>query len=406
MIATTLPSSPPHAPLMPPKHTVAKPLTARWLLKQLTIVVSIAVAISLVLVAVFRQPPVLTLIYCAFISLGCTFSINVLRYGLAWLRRAALSRLGRVPRQPQDWTGWPGWPLMVLSLLLGTPTGYIFGVEMGNLVTGLQERNLTSVPWRSAVAVLVVSLVPGFIATVFLLSRHRLADAEAHAETLRRQAAETQLRLLESQLEPHMLFNTLANLRVLIGMDPERAQAMLDHLIAFLRATLSASRAERHTLKDEFARLQDYLALMQVRMGSRLRFVFELPPVLESLSVPPLLLQPLVENAIKHGLEPHVGGGTLTVRAGRDGECLLLDVEDDGAGFDPAARPAPGGGFGTTQVRERLSVACGDEAGLEVRRRDGGGTLARIRMPIPAMPSAATPSFAPPATPASRFTSN
>ena len=383
MIATTLPSSPPPAPQMPSMNTVARPLTARWLLKQLMIVVVIAVAISVVLVAVFRQPLALTLIYCAFISLGCTFSINALRYGLAWIRRAVLSRLNRVPRQPEDWTGWPGWPLMILSLLLGTPAGYIFGVEMGNLVTGLQERNLGAVPLRNAVSVIVVSLIPGFIATIFLLSRHRLADAEAHAETLRRQAAETQLRLLESQLEPHMLFNTLANLRVLIGMDPERAQAMLDHLIAFLRATLSASRAERHTLKDEFARLQDYLALMQVRMGSRLRFSFDLPPALEGLNVPPLLLQPLVENAIKHGLEPHVGGGTLTVRAGRDGERLLLDVEDDGAGFDPEARPAPGGGFGTTQVRERLAVACGTAAGLDVRRRDGGGTQARIHMPMP-----------------------
>ena len=164
---------------------------------------------------------------------------------------------------------------------------------------------------------------------------------------------------------------------------------MLDHLIAFLRATLSASRVERHPLKDEFARLADYLALMQVRMGARLRFEFELPETLRELPVPPLLLQPLVENAIKHGLEPHVGGGTLRVTAtAADGQ-LWLDVEDDGAGFDPARPATPDGGFGTVQVRERLAVAFGPRAALELSRLDlsrptGGGTRARIRLPLPA----------------------
>ncbi|MDH0866215.1 histidine kinase [Mitsuaria sp. GD03876] len=361
----------------------ARPLTLAWWLKQLMVVSIIAVVISLALVAVLGQPLGSTLVYCFFISLCCSTCINGLRFALSALRRAVLRRLGRAPAEPADRDGWPGWPLMVVSLVLGTMVGYSLGVEIANAVTGLREHSLMSISLRRAVGVMVVSLIPGFAATGFFLHRHRLADAEARAETLRRQAAETQLRLLESQLEPHMLFNTLANLRVLIGLDAERAQAMLDHLIAFLRATLSASRAERHPLKDEFARLADYLALMQVRMGARLRFAFELPPALAEVAVPPLLLQPLVENAIKHGLEPHVGGGSLTVRAARDGDRLVLDVEDDGAGFDPAAAPTPGGGFGTTQVRERLAVACGPDAALDVRRRDGGGTIARIRLPMP-----------------------
>ena len=358
---------------------LALPSPARWLLRQLLHVLVIALLITLALVAVFGQALGLTFLYCLSISFFCAACINLLRYGLGWLRWRALDRMGRAPSESFD---WPGWPLMIVCLFLGTALGYTLGVEVANLITGMQERSLLSSPLRRVLSVMVIALIPGFGATLFFLSRSRLAAAEARAETLRRQAAETQLRLLESQLEPHMLFNTLANLRVLIGLDPERAQAMLDHLIAFLRATLSASRAERHTLKDEFARLQDYLALMQVRMGSRLRFSFELPPALEAVSVPPLLLQPLVENAIRHGLEPHVGGGVLTVRASRDDERLLLDVEDDGVGFDPAARPAPGGGFGTTQVRERLAVACGAEAALEVARREGGGTLARIRIPM------------------------
>ena len=303
----------------------------RWILRHVLIVLTLTVVVSLSLVAIFNQPLRPTLIYCFFISLFCAASINLLRYGLGWLRWRLLAGFGRAPAEPFD---WPGWPLMVLCLVLGTLVGYSLGVEAGNMVTGLQEKSLLSSPLRRVLSVMVIALIPGFGATLFFLSRHRIAAAEARAETLRRQAAETQLRLLESQLEPHMLFNTLANLRVLIGMDAERAQAMLDHLIAFLRATLSASRAERHPLKDEFARIADYLALMQVRMGSRLRFEFELPEALRDAPVPPLLLQPLVENAIIHGLEPKIDGGEVAIAAeARDG--LLEITVRDGLCLDP-----------------------------------------------------------------------
>ena len=239
-------------PLSPP---------VRWIVRHVLIVLTLTVVVSLALVAIFNQPLRPTLIYCFFISLCCAASINLLRYGLGWIRWRLLNRFSRAPAEPFD---WPGWPLMVLCLVLGTLTGYSLGLEAGNMVTGLQEKSLLSSPLRRVFSVMVIALIPGFGATLFFLSRHRIAAAEARAETLRRQAAETQLRLLESQLEPHMLFNTLANLRVLIGMDAGRAQAMLDHLIAFLRATLSGSRAERHPLKEEFARIADYLALMQV----------------------------------------------------------------------------------------------------------------------------------------------
>ena len=117
-----------------------------------------------------------------------------------------------------------------------------------------------------------------------------------------------------------MLFNTLANLRALIGVDPPAAQHMLDRLNAYLRATLNASRATQHPLSAEFARLADYLELMALRMGPRLQVTLDLPDALADVPVPPLLLQPLVENAIQHGLEPRVQGGALTVRAWRQGE--------------------------------------------------------------------------------------
>jgi sensor histidine kinase YesM len=218
--------------------------------------------------------------------------------------------------------------------------------------------------------------------------------------------SDAKLKLLESQLEPHMLFNTLANLRVLIALDPERAQAMLDHLIAFLRATLAGSRHSAHSLADEFARLQDYLELMKIRMGERLQTRLALPADLAAYQVPSLLLQPLVENAIKHGLEPNVDGGLIDVTASRQGDVLVIEVRDTGAGLsDPALRarpalndgdatnPAAASHFGLVQVRERLANLYGKTAALTletaVDHPDGdGGALATIRIPLAGMASA------------------
>ena len=179
-----------------------------------------------------------------------------------------------------------------------------------------------------------------------------------------------------------MLFNTLANLRVLIGMDPPQAQAMLDHLIAFLRTTLAATRVDHHPLQAEFDALRDYLALMAVRMGTRLQPQLDLPDELRALPVPPLLLQPLVENAIKHGLEPQVQGGRLEVVARRQGQQLHLRVRDTGVGLTAAA--SGGTAFGLEQVRQRLQRLYGGQARFELRTpADGlGGAEALIELPL------------------------
>src|SRR5690606_22863487 len=124
------------------------------------------------------------------------------------------------------------------------------------------------------------------------------------ADAASRLADEAQLRMLRAQLEPHMLFNTLATLHVLIGIDAPRAQSMLDQLVKFLRATLSASRSDQIKLGREFDLIESYLRLMAVRMGERLTFQLELPGSLDQAGIPPMLIQPLVENAVRHGLEP------------------------------------------------------------------------------------------------------
>ncbi|MDD5030219.1 MAG: histidine kinase, partial [Rhodoferax sp.] len=233
---------------------------------------------------------------------------------------------------------------------------------------------------------LLVSLVAGGVITYFFLSREQLASArlslaqtQALAEAAQRQAAESQLKLLQSQLEPHMLFNTLANLRALISHNPYQAQHMLDHLVAYLRATLNSSRATLHPLQTEFDRLRDYLELMAVRMGPRLSYTLTLPPELATHPVPTLLLQPLVENAIQHGLEPKVAGGSVNVSASLAGDQMTLQVNDSGVGLAPGQTRSDG--FGLTQVRERLATTYGAQFTLDLLAADAGGTSVKVTFP-------------------------
>lgn len=214
-----------------------------------------------------------------------------------------------------------------------------------------------------------------------------LAESGAIIETLaERDASEARLRLLQSQLEPHMLFNTLANLRALIGVDPPAAQRMVDRLNDYLRATLDASRATTHPLSAEFERLRDYLDLMAIRMGPRLAASFDLPDALRDVPVPPLILQPLVENAIRHGLEPQVAGGRIDVHAAREGDALVLTVHDSGAGFD-ATQPPRSGRFGMAQVIERVASATSGRGTVDVQSQSGAGTTVRLTLPLQEDPS-------------------
>jgi Histidine kinase/Histidine kinase-, DNA gyrase B-, and HSP90-like ATPase len=299
-------------------------------------------------------------------------------------RRAAGLPLHTSYESVRTWGIWAG---VVLGFLIGPA----LGLSVGDAITGFTSPSLLRLDSSASRITVIITLIGTAVAVYVFSGMERLSSARAEAEAAQRQAAENQLRLLQSQLEPHMLFNTLANLRVLIGLDPARAQAMLDHLIAFLRATLMASRQSSHSLQAEFAHLQDYLALMSVRMGPRLQVQFDLPPDLAGLPVPPLLLQPLVENAIKHGLEPKLAGGRISVQARREGAQLQLLVRDTGVGLRPqpsADGMSSGTSFGLEQVRTRLTTLYGAAASLTLQATSDaeGGTLARIHMPLPARP--------------------
>jgi len=282
--------------------------------------------------------------------------------------------------------GWSGAARMAAWVLVAVPLGYAAGSAAADLLLGYPALR----SWRAApditLRMLLISLAAAGAAAFLFASRELLARSRVAEAQARQQATEARLKLLESQLEPHMLFNTLANLRALIGIDPEAAQRMVDLLNNYLRATLGASRASSHPLRDEFARLHDYLELMRVRMGARLQFALTLPAELQAMAVPPLLLQPLVENAIVHGLEPTVAGGTVQIQALRETDSagrswLVLQVRDSGARLHANAA-ATSSRFGLVQVRERLLACYGPQATLELIAQQQGWTLASVRIPM------------------------
>ena len=337
-----------------------------------------------------------TLIALALTLTTASHGVGFLGFGINWLYSQCIGLaiwglidIGRLALTPDEQRQWRRLFGIVPA---GVVLGYLGGTLAGDTLLGKPGKGLAVLQSGQGPGLLLMSLAVGAVCAYYFMSQARLASvreeaarASARAEAAQRQAAESQLKLLQTQLEPHMLFNTLANLRVLVGLDPARAQTMLDHLIAYLRATLGASRATLHPLQDEFDRLADYLALMAVRMGPRLAFSLDLPDDLRAVPVPPLLLQPLVENSIRHGLEPKVAGGSIHVQAQMQGSRLVLAVTDTGLGCDTATPPATTAltsGFGLTQVRERLHTCYGAEGAIEIVAIPSGGTRVSVSFPL------------------------
>jgi LytS/YehU family sensor histidine kinase len=216
----------------------------------------------------------------------------------------------------------------------------------------------------------------------------RAAQADADSALREKELAQSQLLLLQAQVEPHFLWNTLAHVQFLIGKDPANAARMTANLIRYLQSVVPQMRERVSTLNSEFESVQAYLALMQIRMGARLTVNVRIPEGLEDVPLPPLILQTLVENAIKHGVEPKVGPVSVTVNGSREMSSnhqarLLLEVIDDGVGL-LAAQATKGTGVGLRNVRERLRLLYGDDASLAITAAARGGVVARVSIPLQA----------------------
>lgn len=270
----------------------------------------------------------------------------------------------------------------MLGMILAVPVGATAGVGLSILLLGRRGSVwMSEMAWQS---VLIGLLFGTAISALFYLrSRMDQLEAELKERQLREALAEkarvdARLRMLQAQIEPHFLFNTLANLAVLVRSDPARAERLLADLIAYLRATLQRTREAESTLGDEIELLRRYLDILGLRFGERLRVVFEVPDSLRSRPFPLLLLQPLVENAVTHGIEPKVGGGEVRIAADEENGRLRLRVSDTGVGLREGGT---GTGFGLENVRQRLAALFGGAASLDVRGNPQGGVSATLELP-------------------------
>jgi len=199
---------------------------------------------------------------------------------------------------------------------------------------------------------------------------------EARIEHLTRELAEARLLVMQAQVEPHFLFNTLANVQHLVETDPPEASRVLDSLIKYLRAALPQMRESTTNLGRELEMARAFLEINRVRMGSRMTFSIDVPDSLKERAFPPMMLISLVENAVKHGVDPCCDCGTITIRAREDEGRLRVSVEDTGEGI----KPKKGGGVGLSNIRERLKALYGTSARLVIEEREPRGVVASIEV--------------------------
>ena len=303
------------------------------------------------------------------------------------------------------------WPLsrerkaVVIAVLIGMVLSFFIDrlgssyieqlIKPGLEAAGLSVNPPTPPPLVKAIGlainvaalVVIYGLFGGGLALRAYFSEHRRWDEHHHVRELnalesRVHEADLRLGVLQAQVEPHFLFNTLASVRALVRQDPAQAEATLDALVDFLRATIPKLREDRGlhaTLGQQLDLCSSYLALMQVRMGGRLTYDVRAYEALRAVPFPPSLLITLVENAIKHGIEPRPGPGRIEIDAVRDGDTLRVQVRDDGAGLQPGLST----GVGLANVREQLAARYGARAAFVLSpAAEGRGVCAEIRVPL------------------------
>jgi signal transduction histidine kinase len=268
-----------------------------------------------------------------------------------------------------------------------TLVGVFGGYWLGFALLGMDDARGFVFSAQGAGEIGLLSLIIAAILASVFLARERQARAEAafQRERARVEATEhqfhlAQLKMLEAQIEPHFLYNTLANVISLVDADPAAAKRMVTRLIDYLRYAAEAGGTGEATVGRQIELLQAYLDLMALRTNARLSYRVEMAPDVASLPLPPMLLQPLVENAIKHGLEPKIAGGQVCVGARREDSLLVLTVADNGLGFR-TTRGDGTGGLGLANLRARLESLYGARARMTIEDTQPG-TMVTLALPI------------------------
>jgi sensor histidine kinase YesM len=270
--------------------------------------------------------------------------------------------------------------MQVLAIVAGS----FVGTVLAGLVKGRDLRQMFTE--RLSGVSITMGLGIGFgcvvVAMFILREKHardqaRLHRAEAERHQLEKNVLEARMQLMQAQVEPHFLFNTLANVQHLVETNPPEASRVLDSLIQYLRAALPQMRESNTNLGRELDMARAFLEINRVRMGSRLDFAIEVPDSLKARAFPPMMLISLVENAVKHGVDPCCECGSITIRALEADGKLRVSVEDTGEGI----KPKKGGGVGLANIRERLKALYGGSARLVIEERAPHGVVACIEVP-------------------------
>ena len=303
------------------------------------------------------------------ISMSVSFSIHGLFRGL----ELALPQ-ARV-EQISGWRDWRSGSFFGGVAITGTLIGFALGLLLVGQVFAFDALSKFGGDPRNQLAFVLITLVITAVNWIWFKLRWK-------QQALQLSATEARLSLLQAQIEPHFLFNTLANVQSLIDVDAPRAKQMLEAFTDYLRAGLGQLRQADASVATELAMAQSYLQLMQIRMGERLSFEVEASEEARAAVLPPLLLQPLIENAIHHGLEPKLEGGHIRIRAWVEQGRLWLAVEDNGLGLEAPRRPGrKGGGMALENIRTRLASRYPDDARLNLTPQELG-TTARLDLPF------------------------
>jgi sensor histidine kinase YesM len=267
-----------------------------------------------------------------------------------------------------------------LVLALTFPTSILLGISLALRITGVGDWNDPRI-WMSMVIGLFFGGIGGIM--YFFSERIERLDTELRQRRLtemesEKRKVEAQLKMLQAQIEPHFLFNTLANVNSLIDSDPALAKKLLERLNDWLRVALVRARSDRATLGDEIDMLENYLQILKIRFGERLNWRIEVTDNARRTPFPPMLLQPLVENAVRHGIEPKLGGGEIAITANAENKILKISVRDNGVGLTDTS----GAGTGLNNVRARLTALFGESGQLKLEVNAGGGAVAMLALPL------------------------
>jgi len=266
--------------------------------------------------------------------------------------------------------------VVMVAIIIGTVVGWTLGSMAAGLSVSLFDQRF--------IPVIILGIMFGSIISYFFFSRERISQTEILVQeerikrlTSEKKAIESNLRLLQAQIEPHFLFNTLSNILSLLDADLERGKSMLTDFIHYLRTALPKTRGETTTIGQEIEMIQAYLNIFKVRMGDRLGYRLDIPDTIKGYPFPPMLIQPLVENAIRHGLEPKIEGGELFIRGEKKGDIIRLEIIDTGMGFNEGEDI----GVGLSNVRERLQSLYGGKGRLILEENRPSGLKAIIEVP-------------------------